>query len=297
MRSPRASARAMSAVRAATTVICCPTMARTSISCGSADPGTRMPGVRATSGASSGCAQSASSIASGSASRSKMRRTVDTSGARSPSRATRARRCRRAVSSWRTSNQAGPPDMRRCRENDVAVTSSIPGTARAAIQAKMPLASSGPRYGSTRSIAPGAADACDRRRALSSPGVSAKTSRIVSLHWRMLAKPAEKATSEMGMSVPTRSIRAVCARCALANARGPAPSSVLSRRVRCLLEYPRRAANPGTPSRSTTPSEIRRIARAAVSPRMSHAGEPGAASGRHRLHARYPASCAAALVG
>ena len=28
------------------------------------------------------------------------------------------------------------------------------------------------------------------------------------------------------------------------------------------------------------------IARAAVSPRMSHAGEPGAASGRQRLHAR-----------
>ena len=36
------------------TVICCPTIARISISCGSAAPGTRMPGTAATSGASSG---------------------------------------------------------------------------------------------------------------------------------------------------------------------------------------------------------------------------------------------------
>ena len=39
------------------------------------------------------------------------------------------------------------------------------------------------------------------------------------------------------------------------------------------------------------------FARPAASPRRFHSGDPGVASGRHRLQARYPASCAAALVG
>ena len=112
------------------------------------------------------------------------------------------------------------------------------------------------------------------------------TSRTVSLNWRTLAKPAEKATSAAGRSVPTSSIRAVWARCARLSASGPAPSSVVSSRVRWRGEYPSRAARPGTPSRSTTPSAIRRIARPAVSPRRFHSGEPGAASGRQRLQAR-----------
>ena len=39
---------------------------------------------------------------------------------------------------------------------------------------------------------------------------------------------------------------------------------------------------------------MRRIARAATSAREFHSGEPGEASGRHRLQARKPASWAAA---
>ncbi len=39
------------------------------------------------------------------------------------------------------------------------------------------------------------------------------------------------------------------------------------------------------------------MARATVSLRTFHSGEPGAASGRHRLHERNPAGCAAAAVG
>jgi hypothetical protein len=42
---------------------------------------------------------------------------------------------------------------------------------------------------------------------------------------------------------------------------------------------------------------MQRMARATTSARMSHSGEPGLASGRQRLHARNPASCAAAAVG
>ena len=42
---------------------------------------------------------------------------------------------------------------------------------------------------------------------------------------------------------------------------------------------------------------MRRIARAVVSARTSHSGEPGTASGRQRLQARNPAACAAAALG
>ena len=58
-----------------------------------------------------------------------------------------------------------------------------------------------------------------------------------------------------------------------------------------------RDANPVTPSRSTTPSAIRRIARPTMSVRRFHSGEPGEASGRQRLQARNPACWAAAAVG
>ena len=60
---------------------------------------------------------------------------------------------------------------------------------------------------------------------------------------------------------------------------------------------PARAASPVTPSRSTVPSAISRMARATTSPRSFHSGEPGEASGRQRLQARNPACCAAAAVG
>ncbi len=45
----------------------------------------------------------------------------------------------------------------------------------------------------------------------------------------------------------------------------------------------------GTPARSMTPSAMSRIARATTSARVFHSGEPGAASGRHRLQALKPA--------
>ena len=57
---------------------------------------------------------------------------------------------------------------------------------------------------------------------------------------------------------------------------------------------PRREAV--TPSRSTTPSAISRIARPAASAEKSQSGEPGVASGRHLLQALKPAPCAAAAV-
>ena len=41
---------------------------------------------------------------------------------------------------------------------------------------------------------------------------------------------------------------------------------------------------------------MRRMARPTVSLRVFHSGEPGAASGRQRLHERNPAVCAAAAV-
>ena len=53
---------------------------------------------------------------------------------------------------------------------------------------------------------------------------------------------------------------------------------------------------PGDAAPSTSPSAISRIARATTSARASHSGEPGAASGRQRRQARYPAPCAAAAV-
>ncbi len=45
-----------------------------------------------------------------------------------------------------------------------------------------------------------------------------------------------------------------------------------------------------------TPSAISRIARATRSARSFHSGDPGLASGRHRLQARKPACCAAAAL-
>ncbi len=59
---------------------------------------------------------------------------------------------------------------------------------------------------------------------------------------------------------------------------------------------PSREASPSTPSRSTTPSAINRIARPATSASTSHSGDPGEAPGRQRLQARKPAACAEAAV-
>ena len=67
-------------------------------------------------------------------------------------------------------------------------------------------------------------------------GVVAKTSRTVSLNWRMLANPAANAMSAIGRSVVSMSTRAVCARCARASARAPTPSSPTSCRCSCRSE-------------------------------------------------------------
>jgi hypothetical protein len=131
----------------------------------------------------------------------------------------------------------------------------------------------------------------------SSLGVAAKTSRMVMLNCRTLAKPAANATSVMGRSVVSMRSLAVWARRARASASGPAPTSATSTRFRWRSVYERRRARPVTPSLSTTPSEISRIALATRSVLASHSGEPGTASGLHRLQARKPACWAAAAEG
>ncbi len=127
--------------------------------------------------------------------------------------------------------------------------------------------------------------------------MSAYTSRTVSLKLRTEEKPAAKATSAMVSAVVSISMRAVCARWALARASGPAPSVASSCRSICRVLYPSRDASPGTPSRSTTPSAISRMARATTSSRSFHSGDPGVVSGRQRLQARKPACWQAAALG
>ncbi|CAM5253495.1 hypothetical protein SNARM312S_04830 [Streptomyces narbonensis] len=150
-------------------------------------------------------------------------------------------------------------------------------------------------------MAPGAAAVFSGRaraaRARSSPGVRPKTSRTVSLKVRMEEKPAAKAISPIGSGVVSMRTRAVWARWARARARGPAPSSARSWRSIWRVDQPSRRASPGTPSRSTTPSWMRRMARATASARTCHSGEPGLVSGRHRLQARNPARWQDAALG
>ena len=119
--------------------------------------------------------------------------------------------------------------------------SSMPATARRPRKASSASPSKGWRTGSRNATTPAApvtpaaaVRVPARRRAAcrSSVGVAAKTSRTVSLNWRMLAKPAPNATCENGSSVVSMSIRAVCARCARARASGPAPTSARSSRCR-----------------------------------------------------------------
>ena len=113
----------------------------------------------------------------------------------------------------------------------------------------------------------------------------------------MLANPAANAISVTGSAVVCSSTRAVCARWARASATGPAPSSAVSCRCTWRALYPSRRASPPTPSRSTTPSPISRMARPTTSARTFHSADPGTASGRHRRQARNPRACAAAAVG
>jgi hypothetical protein len=185
--------------------------------------------------------------------------------------------------------------------------------ARAARKPNIRSRSIGGRYGSrSRSTpvapapsAPPAGPGTGRRRvAVTGParsrsavGGMSYTSSIVALNCLIEENPAANAMSPMGSAVVSTRMRAVRARCALASASGPAPTSALSSRVTCRGEYPSRSASPSTPARSTTPSAISRMARPATSERTFHSGEPGEASGLHRLQARNPACCAAAAVG
>ena len=112
----------------------------------------------------------------------------------------------------------------------------------------------------------------------------------------MLWNPAAKATSAKGIAVDSIRSRAVLARWARASATGLAPTCSDRSRRRWRSLNPNLLASPGTPSRSTVPSAIKRMARATLSARQFQSGEPGAASGRQRLQARKPADCAAAAV-
>ena len=63
-------------------------------------------------------------------------------------------------------------------------------------------------------------------------GDAANTACTVSLNWRMLRNPAAKAIAVNGIDDVSMSTRAVVARCALAMASGPAPSSSVITRLR-----------------------------------------------------------------
>ena len=80
---------------------------------------------------------------------------------------------------------------------------------------------------------------CRRRLAAlvrRSVGLAAYTSRIVSLNWRTLRKPAAKATSAKVRSVVSISTRAVWARRDRARASGPAPYCWVTTRLSWRVE-------------------------------------------------------------
>ena len=218
--------------RAAGTETCCPSTARTAISAPSTWPGTRSPGalrdqrpeqrvgterrLHRRPGRRPGRA------AAGTAARPR------TGRARRPAAARSARARRRPTARRRPARAAAAGSARTHRP----CTSSTPGTARAPRKRSSASRSSGARYGSRSVIAPAGAAVSSRRVRRSRVGVTAKTSRTVSLNCRTLAKPAAKATSVTGRSVVSSSTRAVCARCARATAIGPAPTSATSCRCR-----------------------------------------------------------------
>ena len=213
-------------MRAAATEICWPSTARTAISVPSTQPGTRSPGRAATSGASSGSLASTAATATGSASRSSSRRQRATATPRSrtsrePQRALHAAVARRQLDDRGAVRQAQRAPVgaggRRLLDARDGARARRTRTARRSRSARG-------RAGAARSTRRRPRSALPRRRR-SSRGVSANTSRTVSLNWRTLAKPAANATSAKPSSVVSISVRAVCARCARASASGPAPSS------------------------------------------------------------------------
>src|SRR3954469_1306919 len=106
---------------------------------------------------------------------------------------------------------------------------SIPGTARSPRNPKMDSEWNGARYASRSDNVPPVSDCGLVPR--NCVGDDAYTSRIVSLNWRTLAKPEANAICVIGIEVVSINVRAVWARCARASASGPAPSSVVNRRL------------------------------------------------------------------
>ena len=291
--SPKRAASRPASVLAPRTVTCWPSTARTATSKGSQAPGTRSPGRRASEAASLGSRASWAAIGSGSASRSKRRRTRDTiwwtpskPGSRTESR------------SWlvpaagRTSSVPSPAPRRTVRRYASPSTCSTPCVARAARKSSSARQSSGARNAS-RSESAGSA-ATPGRRLRSAEGGAPKLARIEWLNWRTLAKPAAKAISASGRSLSSSRRRARWVRRARAMAPGATPMCVVKSRPRWRAPMPSRAAKASRSSSSRAPAEISRSARATSAGLPTQAGVPGAVSGRQRRQARKPAASAAA---
>jgi hypothetical protein len=143
-----------------------------------------------------------------------------------------ARRRTRPASSVRSSNQAGPPGRRTVRAKDVAAPTSAPATARAAIHANSPAASSGPRCGRTRSIAPGAGARHRRADARAAQGRHSEhlADGVVELaDARESRRERDVRCRQVGRDEEhPRRVRALRA----SEGEGPAPSSSVSSRVR-----------------------------------------------------------------
>ena len=218
-RSDRAARRPIIVVAAAAET-CCPSTVRTGPSHGSAAPGIRRPGRRATSGASRSSLPSARSIASMSASRSNTWRASATARPRSGS-------CPSAAMTS-TATSAVPPAT--TGRSDTTCSSVVwrtapsatpvrPGMSCSAIQSRTGPGAKGCRTASATLTAAGPAG----RPRRTSVGEAWNVRRKASLNCRTLPKPAAKATRVTGRSVWSRSIRANRTRRIVISAAGPAP--------------------------------------------------------------------------
>ena len=236
--SPYAAASRPAWVRAAAVDTCWPSTARTANSAASTVRGTRRPGALATSGASTGSADS--SVAD--------RHRVGVQVEQPAAAADRGGQVAQVGQGQLAADVLGPGPQRHDRRARGAAAGSAGRRRRAIPPRRAPRSrpggrtgcpgSSGSRNGSRSDSGlaaswPAAPPAPRRARRRSSVGGSANTSRTVSLNVRMLANPAANATSPMGSAVVSISSRAVCARWARASASGPAPSSASSCRSTC----------------------------------------------------------------
>ncbi len=209
--SPSSAASRPSTVRAAETEICWPIIVRNRASSASSEPGRRMPGVARTSGAKVGSADSASSMARESASRSRNRRTRETRVERSARVASCTVHRTASDPSSVSSRSAMPPGRRTSRRKLAASPVSTPAMAWSAKNRMRPAPSKGARAGSRSCTVPELVEGPSRtlRRPRSSLGVVSYTAWMVSLNCLILENPAANATSATGRSVATSSVRAV----------------------------------------------------------------------------------------